>query len=83
MPETPEVFQNTDEDLRPLASGSWVNIVDQEVQEGTAGISSAPPVTWAVGAPMVNVTISTTTATTVVSASIPTTVLEVMEGTSD
>jgi len=83
MPETPEVFQNTDEDLRPLASGSWVDIVDREVREGTAVVSSAPPATWAIGAPIVAATISTTTATMVVSASIPTTVLEVMEETSD
>jgi len=83
MPETQEVFQSTDEDLRPLASGSWVDVVDHEVQEGTAVLSSAPPVTWAIGAPVVAMTISATTATTVVSLSIPTTVLEAMEGMSD
>jgi len=83
MPETQEIFQNVDEDLRPLASGSWEEIVDREVREGTAIVSSTPPATWAIGAPMIAATIPTTTTTTVVGASIPTTVLEVMEETSD
>ena len=83
MPETPEVFQNADEDLRPLASGSWVDIVDREVREGTAVTSSAPPATWAIGAPIAAATISTTAATTVVGTSIPTMVLEIIGEPSD
>jgi len=83
MPETQDVFQDADEDLRPLASESYVDIVDSEVREGTAVTSSALPVTWAIGAPMVAATISTTTATTVVGVSIPTTVLEIIGESSD
>jgi len=83
MPETQDAFQSIDEDLRPLASGSWEDIVDRKVREGTAVVSSAPPATWVIGAPMVAATIPTTTATTVVGASIPTTVLKVMEEASD
>ena len=83
MPETPDVLPNIDEDLRPRSSESWAEIVDREVREGTAVISSAPPATWAIGAPVVAATISATTTTPVVGASIPTTVLEAMEEQSD
>ena len=79
MPETQDIFRVADEDLRPPASGSWVDIVDREVREGTAVTSSAPLTTWAIGAPIVAASISTTAATTVVGASIPTTVLEMTE----
>jgi len=76
MPETQDIFWEAGEDLRPLASGCWVDIVDREVREGTAVTPSAPLATWAIGAPVVAVSISTTATATVVGASIPTTVLE-------
>ena len=76
LPETPEQFADGDEDLRPL-EGRWVDIVDREIQEGTAVISTAPEVTWAVGAP----TVAASTVTTVVTMALnaPTTVTEVSQ----
>jgi len=74
--EMPDAFQDADEDLRPL-TGSWVEIIDQEMRDGTAVTSTAPIVTWALDAP---VTASrgfpTAGTTTALSVPIPTPVLD-------
>jgi len=67
LPETPEAFADADEDLRPL-TGNWVDIMDKEVQEGTAIVSTAPEVAWAVGAPTVAASTVTTAVTVALSA---------------
>ena len=75
LPETSEAFVDADEDLRPL-TGNWVDIMDQEIQEGTAVTSTAPEVTWALGAPTAAASTVMTTATMALSAPIPTPVLD-------
>ena len=76
MPETPEVFQDADEDFRPL-TGSWVEIMDQEMQEGTAVTSTAPIATWASDTPVAaSPVFPTATTTTALSAPISMPVLD-------
>lgn len=78
LPETPEQFADADEDLRPLTR-SLVDIMDQEEQAGTAVTSTAPVVSWAVGAPTVAATIPpTTTVTSAQGAPTPEPILDVV-----
>jgi len=72
LPETPDAFQDADEDLCPL-TGSWVEIMDQEMRDGTAVTSMALLVIWASDAPIVAPPVpSTVTATAAQGVPIPT-----------
>jgi len=44
FPVTPDVYQDADEDLRPLTSGSWADIVEREERAAAAASTATLPV---------------------------------------
>jgi len=73
LPMTPDIYQDVDEDLRPLTSGSWGDIVEKEEQAAAVASTTTLPVVTV--APTASVTSSLTTPVNVVTTSIVTTAI--------
>ena len=58
LPDTPDIYQDVDEDLRPLTSGSWADIVEREERAVVAASMAILPVVTV--APTTSVTSSLT-----------------------
>jgi len=71
LPETPDIYGDADEDLRPL-SGTWAEIVEREERAAAASTAPLPVVTVA---PTTSVTSSLATPANVVTTSVMTTAI--------
>ena len=78
LPMTPDIYQDADEDLRPLTSGSWVDIVDREERAAAAAAAALPVVTVT---PTTSVTSSLTAPVNVVTTRTVTTATSTPIGT--